>query len=148
MSGAAGPGSSVPHPGGIARGEGGAARASAAAAASEAMDRRVARVLGVGVSASVLLLAIGAVLLIASGRSPLDEAWPAFDPSRLLSDLRALRPEGFLWLGLITILATPSLRVATAIAGFLTTGERRMAGLGAAVLAIVALAVVAGTALG
>ncbi len=112
------------------------------------MDRRIARVLGVGVSASVLLLAIGAVLLIGAGRSPLDKGWPAFDPSRLAGDLLALRPEGFLWLGLITILATPSIRVTTAIAGFLVAGERRMAGLGLAVLAIVALAVVAGTALG
>lgn len=116
--------------------------------AAATMDRRVARVLGGGVRLSVLLLTIGAVLLIAEGRSPLDQAWPPLDPSRLLDDLLAVRPEGYLWLGLLTILATPSLRVVTAIVGFLTTGERRMAALGAAVLVIVALAVVAGTALG
>lgn len=148
MSDAADPVAAGSPAGETSRGAAETARAAAAEAASALMDRRIARVLGVGVSASVLLLAIGVVLLIAAGRSPLEQAWPPFDPSRLASDVLALRPEGFLWLGLITILATPSLRVATAIAGFLATGERRMAGLGAAVLAIVALAVVAGMAFG
>lgn len=148
MSDMANPATSAPPAGGGSQAAATAARASAAEAAAAAMDRRIARVLSVGVSASVLLLATGAVLLIGAGRSPLDQAWPPLDPSRVVGDVLALRPEGFLWFGLLTILATPSLRVMTAIAGFLATGERRMALLGAAVLAIVVMAVIAGTALG
>ena len=123
-------------------------RATDAEAAAAAMDRRVARVLRAGVRASVVLLAAGAILLLAQGRSPLDEAWPPLNLSGLVGDLLALHPEGFLWLGLLVILATPSLRVLTAVIGFVATGERRMAALGVIVLVIVALAVVAGTALG
>ncbi len=117
-------------------------------ATAAAVDRRVARVLGTGVLASVLLLAAGSILLVAQGRSPLDQAWPALQLGRLASDLAALRPEGFLWLGLLAILATPTLRVVTAVASFMAAGERAMAALGLAVLLIVALAIVAGTALG
>ena len=40
------------------------------------------------------------------------------------------------------MLATPLLRVAAAVVGFLGAGERRMAGLWAAVLIVIALAVV------
>ena len=45
-------------------------------------------------------------------------------------------------LGLLTTLSTPLLRVAASVVGFLGAGERRMAGLGTAVLIIIALAVV------
>ena len=61
---------------------------------------------------------------------------------RIPGDLLALRPEGFLWLGLLATLSTPLLRVGASVVGFLGAGERRMAGLGTTVLIIIALAVV------
>ncbi len=78
-----------------------------------------------------------------AGRSPLDAS-----PGRRLDlgahpgDLLALRPEGFLWLGLLATLSTPLLRVGASVVGFLGAGERRMAGLGIAVLIVIAVAVV------
>ena len=116
--------------------------AGSSAARAAQMDRRIARVLRVGTLVSVGLLAIGVAMMAVTGRSPLDGTWPALDPARIPADLLALRPEGFLWLGLLTTLSTPLLRVVAAVVGFLGAGERRMAGLGTAVLIVIALAVI------
>lgn len=103
----------------------------------------IARVLRAGTLVSVGLLAIGVAVMSLAGQSPLDATWPELDLGRIPGDLLAFRPEGFLWLGLLTTLSTPLLRVVASVVGFLGAGERRMAGLGIAVLAVVALAVVA-----
>ena len=116
--------------------------ADTAASRSARVDGWIARVLRVGTLVSVGLLAIGVALLSLAGRSPLDATWPALELGRIPGDLLALRPEGFLWLGLLTTLSTPLLRVAAAVLGFLGAGERRMAGLGTVVLVVIALAVV------
>ena len=116
--------------------------ADTAASRSARVDGWIARVLRVGTLVSVGLLAIGVALLSLAGRSPLDATWPALELGRIPGDLLALRPEGFLWLGLLATLSTPLLRVAASIVGFLGAGERRMAGLGIAVLIVIALAVV------
>jgi uncharacterized membrane protein len=102
----------------------------------------IARVLRLGTLLSVGLLAIGVALMSLAGRSPLDATWRALDLGRIPEDLLALRPEGFLWLGLLATLSTPLLRVAASVVGFLGAGERRMAGLGTAVLIVIAIAVV------
>ena len=115
--------------------------ADTAASRSARVDGWIARVLRVGTLVSVGLLAIGVALMSLAGWSPLDATWPALDLGRIPGDLLALRPEGFLWLGLLTTLSTPLLRVAASVVGFLGAGERRMAGLGTAVLIIIALAV-------
>jgi uncharacterized membrane protein len=120
------------------------ATGAAAVTASRAarVEGSIALVLRVGTLVSVGLLAIGVVLLSLAGRWPLDATWPELDIGRIPGDLLALRPEGFLWLGLLATLSTPLLRVAASVVGFLGAGERRMAGLGTAVLIIIALAVV------
>jgi uncharacterized membrane protein len=107
------------------------------------MELIVARVLSVGTYLAVGLLAAGVVLLIMAGRSPL-EGGPRLDASRLGPDLAALRPEGLLWLGLLTVIATPSLRVMAALVGFVSRGERGMALVAIAILGIIALGVVLG----
>jgi uncharacterized membrane protein len=117
-------------------------RSGSTAVRAARVDLRIARVLRVGTLGSVGLLAIGVALMGVTGRSPLDGTWPALDLGRIPGDLLALRPEGFLWLGLLATLATPLVRVVAAVVGFLEAGERRMAGLGAAVLVVVALAVI------
>ena len=115
--------------------------AGASAYRSARVDRRIARVLRAGTLLSVALLAIGVALLAVAGRSPLEAAWPGLDPERVPDDLLALRPEGFLWLGLLATLATPLLRVAAAVIGFFGAGERQMAGLGISVLVVIGVAV-------
>lgn len=115
--------------------------ATTAASSAARLDGWIARVLRVGTLVSIGLLAIGVALMAVAGRSPLDATWPALDIGRIPGDLLALRPEGFLWLGLLATLSTPLLRVAAAIVGFISAGERRMALLGTAVLIVIALAV-------
>jgi uncharacterized membrane protein len=118
------------------------AGAGTAAARAARVDGWIARVLRTGTLLSIGLLAIGVALMTLAGRSPLDKTWLPLDLGRIPADVLALRPEGFLWLGLLATLSTPLLRVAASIVGFLGAGERRMAGLGIAVLIVIALAVV------
>jgi uncharacterized membrane protein len=110
------------------------------------IEARIARLLTIGTRVAVAFLAAGSLLLVASGTSPLATPWPPLDLTTLPSDLLHLQPEGFLWLGLLVMIATPLLRVITATMGFARAGERRMVLLGIAVLVVIALAVVAGVA--
>jgi uncharacterized membrane protein len=107
------------------------------------LESGIARLLTVGTYASVAFLAIGVVAMAIAGRSPRD-ASPDLDPGRLLGDVVALRPEGFLWLGLILVIATPSARVAASLVGYLRRGERAMAAVSAAILGIIVLSVILG----
>jgi len=124
----------------------GGPRAGAASAA--AIEVRIARLLTVGTRLGIALLAIGSLLLVAAGISPLAEDWPPLDVASLPADLLGLRPEGFLWLGLVVTISTPLLRVMTATLGFARAGEQRMVLLGVAVLVVIVLAIVAGVAAG
>jgi len=108
------------------------------------LEARVSLVLKVGTYAAMALVGLGVALMLASGRSPLDVA-PVLDPGSLAADLAALRPSGFLWLGILIVLATPPLRVATALSGYLRAGERQMAVVALLILAVIALGVVVGT---
>jgi len=109
------------------------------------LESSIGRLLTIGTYVSVGLIAIGTLLLIGSGRSPLDAA-PALDPARLLPDLAGLQPAGFLWLGILGVVATPAARVAAALVGFSRSGERRMAFVAAAILVVIAIGVATGTA--
>jgi uncharacterized membrane protein len=115
-----------------------------APAARRSIEASVAIVLKAGTYAAVALIAVGVVLMVTNGRSPLDVA-PVLDPGSLAADLAALRPSGFLWLGVLIVLATPPLRVATALIGYLRAGEREMARVAFLILFVIALGVVAGT---
>ena len=111
---------------------------------SNGLDQAIARLLTAGTYLAVGLLAIGVVLMAVAGLAP--RGGPALDPTRLLADLVALRPEGFLWLGLIAAIATPSARVAASLVGYLRGGERRMAGVSLLILGVVILSVLLATA--
>ena len=108
-----------------------------------ALEPGLARVLQTGTYISIGLVAIGAVLLIGGGGSPL-AGGPPLSLSRWPSDVLALRPEGFLWLGILGIVLTPALRVVTALLGFWRRGERAMAVVAVLILAVVAAGVVSG----
>ena len=107
------------------------------------LEPALARVLQAGTYLSVGLVAVGSVLLIAGGGSPLGGG-PALSLSRLPADLLALRPEGFLWLGILGVVVTPALRVTTALLGFWRRGERAMAIIALLILAVVGAGVVSG----
>jgi uncharacterized membrane protein len=124
-------------------GRGRAATPSAAAAAPASLELALAHVLQLGTYASVALIAVGSVLLLAGGGSPLD-AGPALDPAAIVSDVVAVRPAGFLWLGIVGVLATPGLRVVRALLGFARRGERPMVLVSIAVLAVIAVGVAVG----
>jgi uncharacterized membrane protein len=109
------------------------------------LESSIGRVLTIGTYLSVGLIAAGTLLLIGSGRSPLDVA-PALDPGRLAADLFRLQPAGFLWLGILGVVATPAARVGAALIGFSRSGERAMALVAAAILVVIAIGVVTGTA--
>jgi uncharacterized membrane protein len=104
------------------------------------LDRSIARLLTIGTYVSVVLLAIGVLLLLVYGIRPL-AGGPKFQLDLIADDLVHLRPAGFMWLGLLAVLATPSLRVAASLIGFVRLGERTMAAVAGAILAVIALSV-------
>lgn len=108
-----------------------------------ALEVALAHVLQIGTYVSIGLIGIGAVLLLAAGGSPV-AGGPPLTLDRIIPDLLALRPAGFLWLGIIGVLATPGLRVLRAFIGFWRRGEQRMALVALLVLVVVAVGVVAG----
>ncbi len=90
---------------------------------------------------SVGLLLVGVVLMLVNGISPLDQA-PVFDPSLIWAELRAGMPVGFLWLGLIVVIATPIVRVAVSAVGYARQGQWRMVGVGTGILLVIAVGIV------
>ena len=115
----------------------------AAAGPTGSLEVAVAHVLQLGTYAAVALVAVGTLLLIAGGHSPL-EGGPPLTVDGILGDIAALQPAGFLWLGILGVLATPALRVLRALLGFARRGERGMVGTSVAVLVVIAVGVVVG----
>jgi uncharacterized membrane protein len=111
------------------------------------LERSIARLLTVGTYASVALLVVGVVLMLTSGVGLLSGG-PVFDPARLVPDLLAFRPAGFLWLGLITVVATPAARVLASLVGFARRGEQRMAIVAGLILLVIVLSVALAVATG
>jgi uncharacterized membrane protein len=111
--------------------------------AAGSLEVALAHVLQVGTYVSIALVAAGCVLLLASGHSP-TEGGPPLRLADLPGDLVALRPAGFLWLGILGVLATPGLRVVRALLGFARREETGMALTSAAVLLVIAIGVIVG----
>ncbi len=106
-----------------------------------AAERRMGRLLIAITYVSVGLLLVGVLLLLAAGVSPL-AGGPVLDPIGLGAQLTRLDPAGFLWLGLLTVLAAPVARVTLAGLAYLRDGDRTMAGISLAILTIIAIGVV------
>lgn len=104
-------------------------------------ERLIGRLLTAVTYVSVGLLLIGVVLLIAAGISPVSGG-PAMDPGRLVSDLVALKPAGFLWLGLLAVIAAPISRVSVALVAYARDRDWLMVGVSGAILAVIATAVI------
>jgi uncharacterized membrane protein len=114
--------------------------ASADVAVADPLERAIARVLTVGTYVSVAVLAVGTAMMLASGVQPL-EGGPRFDLGQVGDDLVHLRATGFLWLGLIAVVATPASRVVASLVGYLGDGERLMAVVAVLILAVIVLSV-------
>ncbi len=82
------------------------------------------------------LILVGVVLMLATGMDPFDHgAVPPFDLAQIPSEMLALQPAGFLWAGIVLIIALPIGRVMVAGVGFLAARDRRMALISLLVLA-------------
>jgi uncharacterized membrane protein len=108
------------------------------------LERTVGLVLGVGAIVSVALLAMGIAGMWAAHVGPLDRPFPPFDLGRLPVDLASLKAAGFLWLGLLAVILTPSFRVIASLVGFAAAGERRMVAVAVVVLAAICLSAALG----
>jgi uncharacterized membrane protein len=111
------------------------------------LDRTVGRLLSIGTYVSILILAIGCILMFAYRIDPL-AGGPPLQPGLIVDDITNLRPAGFIWLGLLALLATPIFRVVVSLAGFVSRGERTMSIVAALILVVIALSVVLGSAEG
>ena len=119
-----------------------------AGATERALDRTFGRVLQWGIGASIALLVVGVILMIAGGIDPLGPPPPPFDVAALGRGLRTVQPEAFLWLGLIVTIATPSLRVIASLVGFGRAGDRRMVLVSAGILTVIVASVALGSTVG
>ena len=113
--------------------------ASGRASARQA-ERLIGRLL-IGITyASVALLVVGVALLIVAGISPVSGG-PRMDPGRLVSDLVGLKPAGFLWLGLLAVIAAPVSRVTVALVAYVRDEDWLMVGVSTAILLVIAIAI-------
>jgi len=110
--------------------------------ARQRLELRIARLLILGTYLGVALLAVGILLMLASGTDPLATPSVPFDPASIPGDALALRATGFLWAGILVLMALPVTRVAIAAAAFARAGDRRMAAIAVAVLVVLAMSVV------
>ena len=96
--------------------------------AAFALEAAVGRLLVAGTWLAMALVFAGVVLMLVAGVDPLAHgAVPAFDATRIPADILALRPEGFLWAGIVLIIGLPIGRVVVAGVGFLAAGDHRLA---------------------
>ena len=107
---------------------------------SAGLERSIARVLTIGTYLSIALLAVGLGLMFGAGIGPLSGG-PPFDAGHLVADLVATRPAGFIWLGLVVVVATPAARVAASLVGYGRRGERTMAIVAGLILLVIAVSV-------
>jgi uncharacterized membrane protein len=107
---------------------------------TEALERSIGRLLTTATYVAVTLIAVGTGLAVAAGISPLRDG-PPLEPSTLPSRLTQLQPDGFLWLGLLAVIAAPIARVIAAGVAFARIGDRWMTGVAVAIVAVIAVAV-------
>jgi uncharacterized membrane protein len=110
-----------------------------------ATERTIAGVLFVGTLVGVGSLAVGVALMLGAGISPTSDTWPPFEAGRVPGDVAAARAEGFLWAGIVILIATPIVQVIAELAAFVLRREWRMALVATAILAIIGLSVALAT---
>jgi uncharacterized membrane protein len=112
--------------------------------AADALEAAVGRLLIAGTWVAMALVLAGVLLMLADGVDPLAHgAAPAFDAARVPADLAALRPQGFLWAGIVLIVVLPVGRVVVAGLGFLVARDGRLALVSLLVLVVVLVSIAA-----
>jgi uncharacterized membrane protein len=106
-----------------------------------ATERRLGRLLITATYLSVGLLAIGVVLMISDGISP-TSGGPNLDLATLVAQLAALDPAGFLWLGLLVVIAAPIGRVIVAAVAYSREADWLMVAVSIGILVVIAVGVV------
>ena len=101
------------------------------------LEHSIGRLLTVATIVGVIVLAIGVLAMAKAGISPLD-GFSAFRAGDVPSSIVRLQPAGLLWLGLLIVIATPPLRVAAALVGYVGRAEWRMAAIALAILGVIA----------
>jgi uncharacterized membrane protein len=101
----------------------------------------VSRLLTAGTLVVVGLVAIGVALATAAGERPLPQRGAGVHLERIAADVVALRPEGFLGLGLVLTILLPAGRVAVALGAYARSGDRTMVAIAIAVLVVLACSV-------
>jgi uncharacterized membrane protein len=116
-------------------------RREAREVAARGFERRIGQLLIGATYVAVALLLVGVVLMALQGISPLADA-PAFHPGAIVADVLALEPTGFLWLGLLVVIATPISRVVVALVGYARSADRLMVALSIGILLVITVGVV------
>ena len=114
---------------------------------ASAAESLIGRLLIAATYAAVGLLAIGVALMIADAISPL-AGGPSLDLADLGTQIVALDSAGFLWLGLLVVIAAPIGRVIAAAVAYARDGDSTMVGIAVATLVVIAVGIgtaVAGT---
>jgi len=109
-------------------------------ARAAASEYRIGRLLIAMTYVAVGLLVVGVVLMIADGISPLSGG-PGLDLATLGSQLVALDPAAFLWLGLLAVVAAPIGRVIVAGVAYARQADWLMVAIALGILAIIAIGV-------
>jgi uncharacterized membrane protein len=110
------------------------------AARTVATERRIGRLLIAVTYLSVAFLAVGLVLMIAEGIAP-TSGGPLLDLGGLAREVVALDPGGFLWLGLLAVIAAPIGRVIVAGVAYAGEADLLMVGISVAILVVIAVGV-------
>ena len=108
------------------------------------LESTISRLLVAGTYLAMGLIIVGVLLMLAAGIDPLAHGGvPPFDLSTIPAEIAAGNPLGFLWLGLVAVLALPLGRVVVAGVGFLAARDARLALVSLAVLLVVLGSIVA-----
>ena len=110
--------------------------------AAEALEAAIARLLIAGTWLAMGLVLVGVVLMLLTGVDPLSHgAIPPFDPAQIPAELLALQPAGFLWAGIVIIIALPIGRVVVAGLAFVAARDLRLALVSFLVLLVVLVSI-------
>jgi uncharacterized membrane protein len=104
--------------------------------AAAVAEFRIGRLMIAMTYTSVVVLVVGVALMVAAGISPLSGG-PAFDASQLLAELTAVSPVGFLWLGLVIVIATPIVRVIGAAISYGLADQWSMVAIALGILVVI-----------
>ena len=103
-------------------------------------ERLIGRLLIAFTYLAVALLVVGVGLMLGAGISPV-AGGPGLDLATLGSQVMAFDPAGFLWLGLLAVIAAPISRVLLAAVAYGREGDWPMVGIAVAILSIIVIGV-------